>query len=388
MTPQARLSAAITVLDQILSGIPAEAALLRWSRASRFAGSGDRAAVRDLVFDSLRQMRSRAALGGSMTGRGLMIGLCRAEGRTIEDFFTGEGHAPAPLREDERPKPLSEMDKSDLPDWIYHQFQSDLGDKAPVVAAFLRQRAPVWLRVNAVRATPDQAVAALLTDGVEVEASPLCDHALCVTKGARRIAQGAAFAQGLVELQDLSSQLAVAAVPVDAGARVLDLCAGGGGKTLALAARQPAAHYFAHDIDPARMNDLPVRAKRAGVKVNRLETKALLQAAPFDLVLVDAPCSGSGTWRRTPEAKWRLTPDRLAEMCQIQRDLLTQACDLVADRGRIVYMTCSLFSAENQDQVQWFVKNTGFSVGDSLCFLDPKGSDGFFMTSFHKNQPR
>lgn len=156
MTPAARIAAAIQILERILAGDPAEPALLRWSRASRFAGSGDRAAVRDLVFDSLRRLRSRAALGCSMTGRGLMLGLCRDEGIDPATVFTGQGHAPAPLSQAEQaaPMPQDVGARLDLPDWLLPQWQQSLGADAEPVALAMRDRAPVWLRVSLRRADP------------------------------------------------------------------------------------------------------------------------------------------------------------------------------------------------------------------------------------------
>jgi 16S rRNA (cytosine967-C5)-methyltransferase len=193
-----------------------------------------------------------------------------------------------------------------------------------------------------------------------------------------------AYAQGLVEVQDLSSQCAVEALPPDTAARVLDFCAGGGGKLLAMAALRHA-EFTAHDIDPVRMRDLAARAERAGVQV----ATAPPGEAPGgqDLVLVDAPCSGSGTWRRTPEAKWRLTPDRLAELVALQSDILARAAVLVAPNGVLAYMTCSLLGAENEDQVARFLAaHAGWQVAKVRRMRPIGGGDGFFLAVFMRNR--
>ncbi|WP_394225265.1 RsmB/NOP family class I SAM-dependent RNA methyltransferase [Paracoccus marcusii] len=381
MTPAARISAAITVLDQILAGSPAEQALLRWSRASRFAGSGDRAALRDLVFGALRQRDSLAALGGGLTGRGLMIGHVRQSGPSLDAIFTGEGHAPAPLTEAEAavvpPDPLPD----DLPDWLRPAWRQALGDQADAVALAMTQRAPVWLRVNGSRATPEQAAAVLAADGITVEAAPQLASALRVVTGDRLVARSSAYLDGLVELQDLSPQMACARLPLAPGLRVLDYCAGGGGKALALAARQPGIQVSAHDVAPARMADLPARAARAGAKV-QIQTQP---RGTFDLVVADVPCSGSGTWRRTPDAKWRLTAAQLSDLVALQARILDQVAALVAPGGLLAYMTCSVLEAENGDQVDAFLsRHPGFQRVDQHAWTPLTGGDGFFLAQLRQ----
>ena len=375
MTPGARISAAIEVLDRVLAGQPAEQALLRWSRASRFAGSGDRAAVRDLVFDALRCRNSHAALGGALTGRGLMIGGLRAAGRDPAALFTGQGHAPEPLAEGEGAGPAHGV--SDIPDWLGPLWNGSLGEDAGAVAAAMRRRAPVWLRVNTRKATPAKALRALADDGIAATPDPRLETALRVTENERRLAQGRAYRDGLVELQDLSPQLACAALPVAPGMRVLDHCAGGGGKTLALAARAADLTLVAHDADPARMRDLPQRAARAGVQV-RLDADP---AGRFDLVIVDAPCSGSGTWRRTPDSKWRLTEAALRDLVALQAGILRKAARHVPPGGLMAYMTCSVLDPENDGQAAAFLRDhPGFSQVSRHLWTPLDAGDGFFMS--------
>jgi 16S rRNA (cytosine967-C5)-methyltransferase len=376
MTPAARLSAAIGILDQVLAGAAAEQVLTNWARASRFAGSGDRHAVRDLVFDALRCRRSFAALGGAGTGRGLILGGLRAAGIAPESLFTGEGHAPAPLGDADAAGTPVGLDALDLPDWLAPQLQHDLGEDFAPVAEALRHRAPVFLRANLRRGSRAAAQAALADEGIIAGPHPLSPTALLVTAGARGISASRAYAEGLVELQDAASQAVVDALPLVDGMRVLDYCAGGGGKSLAMAARA-RIRLSAHDADPRRMRDIPTRATRAGVRVD------VLAGPPnglFDLVLADAPCSGSGSWRRSPEAKWALTALRLQELQSMQAVIIDKASGLVRPGGWFAYATCSLLCAENRAQVDAFLaRTTGWSLQVERRFTPLDGADGFYL---------
>lgn len=375
MTPGARIAGAIEVLDRVLAGARAEVALTNWGRANRFAGSGDRAAIRDHVFAVLRCRRSYAALGGAETGRGLMLGALRAAGGDPADLFTGAGHAPAAPGAGEAGREPGELEALDCPDWLAPALQSALGaDFAPVMRA-LQRRAPVFLRVNLARLDRAAAIVLLAEGGIEARPHPLAETALEVTGGERRIQASAAYGEGLVELQDAASQAVALALPLADGQRVLDYCAGGGGKTLAMAARA-RLRIEAHDVDPGRMRDLPARAKRAGVAV-RLTA---VPRGPFDLVLADAPCSGSGSWRRDPEGKWALTPERLAALTAVQAEVMDRAAALVGPGGVLAYATCSMLEAENEAQVQAFLaRQAGWSCGLRRRFTPLDGGDGFFL---------
>lgn len=379
MTPEARIQAAADLLDAVVhDGQSAEQALTRWARGNRYAGSKDRAAIRDLVFDALRRKRSCAALGGGEGGRALMIGALRAEGRDPEAVFTGAGYAPAPLTDAEREggRDPNAAEARDLPDWLWPEFQASLGDAAEAEARLLRDRADVFVRVNLLKANRDQAQAALAEEAITTVPHPLSPTALRVTEGARRLHLGAAYQQGLVELQDAASQAVVDALDLAPGLRALDYCAGGGGKALAIAALT-GGPVVAHDIDPARMSDIPARAARAGARIDI----ARPPEGTFDLVFCDAPCSGSGSWRRAPEAKWRLTPERLAELVAMQDEVLDTACHFVAPGGALAYATCSLLSCENEARVQAFVsRNPGWRQVSEQRFSLADGADGFFLS--------
>ncbi|MES2666638.1 MAG: RsmB/NOP family class I SAM-dependent RNA methyltransferase [Pseudomonadota bacterium] len=377
MTPAARLSAAIAVLDRILDGEPAEKALTNWGRANRFAGSGDRAALRDLVFDALRCKRSCAALGGAMTGRGLILGQQRQRGADLDALFTGIGHAPAVVQASEAPRAPQGAEAMDCPDWLLPLMQASLGDDTEAVLRALQQRAPVFLRVNLARATVAAAQADLAAQGIASVPHALAKTALEVTENARKIQNAAVYLDGMVELQDAASQAVVQALPLRDGLRVLDHCAGGGGKTLAMAA-QAKVQVFAHDANPRRMADLPARANRAGAQVAILDNPE--KAGPYDLILTDVPCSGSGSWRRDPMGKWALTPEILAKICTVQAGILDRVAPMVAAAGVLAYATCSLLRDENEAQIDAFLARTpGWVCRQSQRFSPLSGGDGFFI---------
>ncbi len=379
MTPGARVAAAIALLDQIQAGAAAEQALTAWARGSRFAGSKDRAAVRDHVFDVLRAKRSL----GDGEGRVLMQRLALREGWDIDALFSGEGHAPAPLSDAERralavPLSLADAARCDVPDWLWPLWQRSLGAQAEAVATAQQARAEVFLRVNRRKATVDEAIDLLAQDAIATEGHPTIAGCLRVTQNPRRIKTSAAYQKGWVELQDAASQAAVAQANPSPGARFLDYCAGGGGKALAFA-DQYEGHVFAHDIAPQRLRDLPVRAARAGVDIPILTTTQLTQQSPFDLVFCDAPCSGSGTWRRTPDAKWQFTNERLDQLKKAQTDVLEGAAPLVAAGGTLIYATCSVLQDENLDSVERFQRNhpEWRVLHDTQRLPDGEG-DGFY----------
>ena len=379
MTPGARVAAAIEILDMIHDGQAVEKSLTAWARRSRFAGSKDRAAVRDHVFDTVRNWRADAVRGGSGTGRGRMIGRLRALDMDIEALFHGEGHAPAPLSEEENiagQAPTDQADVWNMPEWILPEFERSLGEAAADTAALLQSRAPITLRVNVGKCNVNQAAADLAEIGIETQANPVCPTALTITSGERKLRNSPAYLEGWVELQDASSQAIVADLPE--AVQVLDYCAGGGGKALALAAQ--GRQVIAHDINFDRMMDIPARAERAGTSIKLLATDMIEAEGLFDVVLVDAPCSGSGAWRRSPEGKWALTEERLTELTVLQDDILDETVQYVSQNGTLVFGTCSVFQRENEDRVSAFlerhsgwkcVKQTRLNVSDL--------ADGFFV---------
>ncbi len=382
MTPAARAAAAIALLGEVeASATPAERVLAGWGRSNRYAGSGDRAAIADLLFECLRRRRSLAWPLRDAGARAVVIGALSDRGADPAALFDGGRHAPSPLSAAERaalaapPPPPPDPVRLDYPDWLDGALRLSLGADFEASMGALRSRAPLDLRVNALRSTREAARAALAEQGVASDPLALAPYALRAAPGAP-VARTAAYAEGLVELQDAASQAVAAFAEARPGETVLDFCAGGGGKTLALAgAMAGRGRLIAHDAAPRRMADLPSRLARAGARAEIVGAGDLdALAGRCDMVLVDAPCSGSGAWRRDPAAKWRLTPARLAELVALQRAILAQAARCVRPGGRLVYATCSILAAENEGQVdRW---PDGASA--TLVIRPSQGADGFF----------
>ena len=380
MTPAARVQAAIEVIDDFLTGRSGEMALTAWARRSRYAGSGDRAAVRDHVYDALRHLRSYAACGGGMSGRPIMIAALRKQGVDPQGIFTGDRFAPETLsaKEQEPNEFTSEAERFDIQDWLWPIWCQDLADHAEQAADNLRQRAPVFLRVNIARTTREAALQKLNDEGISTEVHPFVPTALKVIDGARKVAQSDSYKQGLVELQDASSQASVCALISQIKGPVLDYCAGGGGKALALAAWL-GKKVHAHDALASRMKDLPVRARRAQADIV-LKTTDQVQQTKYGLVFCDVPCSGSGAWRRDPSGKWRLDAGQLDNVLKRQFDILSNAADLVAPDGVLLYATCSVLERENGQQIDLFLKhNSHWSLANSQQFLPDSNGDGFYF---------
>src|SRR5690625_1448013 len=386
MTPAARIAAAIEIIDIWRAGEEGlDRVLTAWGRAHRFAGSGDRHAFAVYVYPAVRRVRSAGFVAGAGSheadGRALLRGSLMLDGVEPAQFFTGQRYAPPPLGEDEAtpPRPLSDAPRAirlDLPDWL----EAELAGIEEDALAELRERAPLDLRVNLLKADRDEAIAALAEDGIVVDPLPLSPTALRVRERPRLVARSRAYREGLVEIQDTASQAAAALAGARPGETVLDLCAGGGGKALALAAAMGGkGRLITHDASPARIAPLGERAGRAGAEIEIVESARLgaLAGVP-DLVFVDAPCSGSGAWRRNPDAKWRLTEAALEELLAVQDRLLQQAASLAGEDGRILYATCSLLRRENGERVDAFLAKTqGWRVAETITILPPAG-DGFF----------
>ena len=378
MTPGARVAAAISIMDEVLAGAPAERTLTRWARGARYAGSKDRAAVRDLVFGALRRLRSSHRIGGP-GGRGTIVGALVQDGADLDALLNGAGHAPPPLSPQERDRIGSPPEPTpgellDLPDWLLDRWWESLGQDATGAALALRDRAPVHLRANLAVTDADGLLRELGRHGIEARRLDLSPTAVDIVGDGRALRATGIVESGRAELQDAASQAVADMVP--AGGTVLDFCAGGGGKSLAIAAR--GAKVTAHDADPSRMSDLPERARRAGALIEIADRPS----GRFDAVLVDAPCSGAGAWRRQPEAKWRLTEERLAALTELQGGILATASDHVTEGGTLTYATCSMLDQENRRQVDRFLQaNEGWRLVEELRLTPINGGDGFYAAN-------
>lgn len=393
MTPAARVAAAAEILDTWRGGdARAEAVLRAWGRANRFAGSKDRRAISDIVFDCIRRRRSYGWLtGGGEDGRALTLGRAIASGDDPAAVFSGEGHAPAALSPDEArlvqgAKDLADAPDAvrfDVPDWLEASLRAALGDEFEAAMTAGRDRAPVDLRVNRIKASHTDAMRALAqgTPPHHGEAVEGAAHAIRLPPGAA-IANTAAYLDGLVELQDAASQMGAALAAPKPGEVVLDYCAGGGGKALAFASLMGGeGRVIAHDIAPGRMKDIPARAARAGaaIEIARSGDALKLLTGACDLVFVDAPCSGAGVWRRDPEAKWRLTPDALSRLQAAQSEAVSAAMTYLRPGGRLAYATCSILEAENDAQVNALAeRHAGLTLTARRLWTPGAPGDGFF----------
>ena len=459
MTPAARLSAAIQVLDAIAtSRQPAETALKAWCVANRYAGSGDRRAIGERVFDCLRH-------GAGQGGREAVLASLVKEGLSAPDIttlFSGSGYAPAALNAEELAKlsALGGGEPAGLPSFIEHELGRTFGkDSRAEVSALLTSRAPVDLRVNGLVTFPQVLAASLADAGFANEPTPLSAVGLRLDVSASKLAALDAFKAGQFEVQDEGSQIAAFLLGAEPRQTVVDYCAGGGGKTLAIGQMMRGqGRLVACDLNPRRLDTVKPRLERAhlsadlrrvgptgdkledliaaGVldpaKVTRsglmnacgiagimLTTQAVMVDKPKDLigkadrVLVDAPCSGSGTWRRRPEEAWRLTEEQLHAVIKTQKDVLRRAAALVRPGGRLAYVTCSVLAAENADVATAFAANhpefkplpiteaaatplltdtararlAELSGGGHTVQLSPRrtGTDGFFIALFQRS---
>lgn len=384
MRPSARVKAAIDVMDDIVKRHrPASAALADWGKSNRYAGSGDRSAIGTLVFDALRKRASAAHAAGSDKPRGLVLGaLMRAGGLDVDQIAAlcdGGRHGPVPLSNKERQvlasaatREMSDAERGDVPAFALAQFQAVFGDGAVDEAVALSNRAPVDLRTNTLKTDRPRLLAALAKHDATATAISQLGVRLAPPQDGKRQANVEAdvsHGKGWFEVQDEGSQIAAALTGVKPGETVLDLCAGAGGKTLALAAAmQNKGHIFAYDDDKTRLRPIFERMTRAGVTnvevISAGDTSTLKShGAKFDCVLIDAPCTGSGTWRRKPDAKWRLKAESIAKRQTEQRAVLATGASHVKPGGRLVYVTCSLFPGENTDQIAAFLAaNPSFEI--------------------------
>lgn len=375
MTPAARLSAAIDILAAIGDlRVPVGEALKEWGRRHRYAGAKDRTAIASLIYDALRTRASSAWLMGQDTPRATLLGALRnARGMdvaAIDRLCSGEGYAPAALTDEERAHLESatlasapEHVQGDYPEWLAPHFSRAFGGDVIAEGRALASRAPVDLRVNLLKTTREKALEELAhLDPVPTPFSPL-GLRIAVTPEGRGPALSAepAYVKGLVEVQDESSQLAALLAAPQAGEQVLDLCAGGGGKTLALASLMGnSGQIYATDSDGRRLMPIFERLERSGarnvqVRAPKGQTDILKDLeGRCDLVLVDAPCTGVGTWRRNPDAKWRIRPGALEQRVKEQEAVLERAAAYVKPGGRLVYVTCSLLAEENGDRIAAF----------------------------------
>jgi len=391
-----RLQAAIEILgDMEARRRPAADALKDWGLSHRFAGSGDRAAIGTIVYDALRLRRSTSWRFEEEGARANAFGgLLAAAGETadgIDAALAGDGHAPPPLTAAERAAWMSRrLDdaplavQGDVPDWCVPHFEAAFGPTWVAEAQALAARPPLDLRVNTLKATSDR-VGRELVGAVPGAIAPDALRIAAIAGLGRHpnVQAEPSFAKGWFEVQDEGSQLVARLAAPEEPGQVLDYCAGAGGKTLALAALM-ANHgqIFAFDADKARLAPIFDRLKRASARnvqvLARRDALASLSGR-MDLVLVDAPCTGTGTWRRRPDAKWRLTDRQVEARLAEQAAILADAATFVRPGGRLAYITCSLLPPENDGQIAAFLAaHDGYAVEDAAALWRRRlpGHDG------------
>ena len=429
MRPGAHIKAAIEVLAEVTERHrPAATALSDWGKSHRFAGSGDRAAIGNLVYDALRRARSLAAQMGSDTPRAVILAAApRALGLAPAAVIASADGSPHVMDQPteaeqaalqrELPPDAPAAVRGDYPDWLAPSFERAFGSGAAEEGMALARRAPVDLRVNTLKADRDKVLNALARfAAVPAPLSPVGVR-LPAPEGAGRqpnVEAETGHGRGWYEVQDEGSQLAALLGNAAPREQVLDICAGAGGKTLSFAASmRNTGQVYAYDDDRMRLRPIIERLKRAGARNVQVlgagDMAALTALGPrFDLVFIDAPCTGSGSWRRRPDAKWRLRPANLEQRCAQQRALLATSAALVKPGGRLVYATCSVLPEENGDQVAAFLASdpafepqpwreawgagvggeppvSAADTGENLLLTPARhGTDGFFIAALRR----
>ena len=427
MTPAARLQTTIELLDIILGDDrPADGVMAKYFRDRRFIGGGDRRAISDSAW---RILRSRAqltwALGTEHTNGRLLVAadLARAENKTtdaIAGLFSGAKNGPPPLSSNERrmveragnrETQIPREAKLESPAWLLAKFDAAFGAKADEELAALNTEALLDLRANTLKTTRDAVLAELVAQGLKATPMPIAPNGVRVD-GRMNLATNSSFRDGQFEVQDEGSQLCAALADARPGYAVMDYCAGAGGKTLAVAAAmQNKGRLVACDVNTKRLERSKIRLRRAGVHNATLRVLeehdkwVKRQAGVFDRVVVDAPCSGTGAWRRNPDARWRFAPEHLERLKATQDTLLDQTSVLVKAGGRLVYITCSMLPEENAERVNAFLqRNAAFKpvpvasvwsgvlpgtcpTTDDFLTLTParNGTDGFFIAILERS---
>ncbi len=427
MTPAARLAASIDILSEIFErSAAADRVLAAWQRHNRYAGAKDRRAIAEAVYAALRDQGMRRwrleQAGAAITPRLLMFADAETPWQEWQKLCDGAKYAPAPPSPEEAAILSRLPSDEDAPLWarvnlppeIAGMVQAAFGAETEMELAALNGRAPLDLRVNMLKATREEVIAQLRGDGITAAPTPFSPLGIRIPDRVR-LDTHPLYIDGLFEPQDEAAQLAGLLVDAKPGEIVVDLCAGAGGKTLLLAASmRNQGELHAADNDPRRLARLAPRLQRAGVRNVTVHAADAMPGLLRDLegkadrVLLDVPCSGSGTWRRNPEARWRYDPASLEEVLRRQRGLLADGARLVRPGGRLVYATCSILPAENHDQAAWFAASYhgeftplplteawGESIteqrirsGTALALTPYRhGTDGFFAAAFRR-QPQ
>ena len=393
-----RAAAAINILDDYLKGYPLEKALKQWFKKNRFAGSNDRRNIRDLVFDILRK---RLILYYPFqineyveNGRILVLSylfLYKKGSFSLEDIKKNKYLSP-PINSNEliilnninrlvkkAPKNIS----LNYPEFLEEKLSQSLGNNFNAIMELFLKRAPVYLRINQNKINLKEAKIKLENQGIFSEICPSSNYALKVISGEKLIKNSSSYQLGEVELQDLSSQLTTELVQISSGKKILDFCAGSGGKALAIASRlRNKVDIFAYDLNNLKYKNLIYRTNKAGANITIIDSKQLIKYKNFfDIVFVDAPCSGTGTWRRDPKIKWELNDQKLTLLTKNQYSIIKQASSYLKNGGFLIYVVCSLLEDEGDLIIRkYLLHHKNYSKVKSGIFHPINASDGFYFS--------
>lgn len=379
----------IEILDTYLDEAKINFVLRKWAIKHRFAGSSDRRKIKDIIFDIIRQKKSCEHVGGGFSGRNLLIGYLKLKGTELSSVFDNSKFGPKELTIKEQNinvdfSNLSNIYELDFPSWLIPILRRSLQSEFNNVVKALRNRSHVQLRVNLKKISRLNAIKKLKKNNIECEINELCSTALNVLSGAQHILTSPCFENGFVELQDAGSQLVSELIEINYNDKVLDMCAGAGGKSLAISCgAELDATYFAWDVNFDRMKDIDARSKRAGVKIEKVIK--LSSKSFYNKIIIDAPCSGSGSWRRDPEGKWRLDEDILENYVKTQKELILKGLKLLAPRGQILYITCSILDIENGKLIDDLISSVlSLRLVRSISLVPSSKSDGFYGAVLEK----
>ena len=399
MRKDAQTNAAISILDEFLDGQNLNSILSNWTKNNRYAGSSDRESIRNIVFDILRVKKTFTSVlekeKQPINGRALVFLHSVFYALNLNDIFTGQKYGPEKLSIFE--KEFSKISKENIkecfgvvdniPDFLTAEFKRSLGRKFKNAMRLLEKRAPISIRVNPLKSDISSILESLSLEGIEGKKSKIVRYGIDIIGNPRRLTQIQAFKDGCFEVQDLHSQKIIEDLPVNEHAKVLDYCAGAGGKILSIACSLNGnGKFYIHDIDKRKLKEADLRAKRAGVKFKRLEVENLQKYCySFDSVIADVPCSGSGAWRRNPQQKWRITPESLNEILIRQTIILNEVKDLIKKNGYIFYITCSVLKIENEEVIYKFLmENKHFRLLNKKDVAIDNHGDGFFCAVLQK----
>ncbi len=400
MKDDARAKAAIEILDEFLKGRNLNNILETWNRNNKFAGSSDREKIRDIVFDVLRLRKTLKhpfeVENIYESGRSLIFSYILYKSKKIEDIFTGSKYGPSQLNiieENVLKKFITNkvkffVIKYNVPDFLIKDLKFSLAERFEIIMSILDRRSPISIRVNFSKADLFKVKEKLKNEGVDTEICPGSVQGLRILNNFRRVKMSQSFQEGLFEFQDLNSQKVIEDCNFLEYEKFLDFCSGAGGKILCLASlRKGRGSFFAYDKDKIKLEKLRFRAKKAGADVHIVEKKEINKFyKSFDCVVLDVPCSGSGSWRRNPQQKWRINQKLIDDLIRLQFSLLHQAKNLVKDNGKLIYITCSLLRSENESVIESFIsKNPRFSIVRQKNYYPSEIGDGFYCAELLKN---